>query len=431
MSLAAVMRHADLMLKPDPSRTVIRPFHPGDPPAFAVPDHPRARRIAERVLAFDEATMHLKIQTTSAALEGRFRDPDAMMLRRFDEVAPLLDQPERIGELRRLLIGAYLSEEYAFEAAALFNPSAVLHPDQSGLAAGEIRFLMSLRAIGEGHVSSVTFRSGTWSPSTDQISVDRPGPTAVAPIVERRELDENTHVFLNCGGSMTVSETVLFPVLPSQRQGIEDVRLTRFVDDDGSVTYHGTFTAFGGMEARSELLSGTDFRSFEMRPLAGAAAAAKGMALFPRRIGGRYAMLGRQDSENIWLHLSDDLLTWEGGQPIIGPVYSWETIQMGNCGPPIELDEGWLVLTHGVGTVRNYCVGAALLDLGDPSRVLARTPEPILMPEAGERDGYVPNVVYSCGGLVHERKLLLPYGASDSFTAFATVEVEALLAAMR
>ena len=269
MSPAAVMRHADLMLKPDPSRTVIRPFHPGDPPAFAVPDHPRARRIAERVLAFDEATMHLKIQTTFAALEGRFRDPDAMMLRRFDEVAPLLDQPERIGELRRLLIGAYLSEEYAFEAAALFNPSAVLHPDQSGLAAGEIRFLMSLRAIGEGHVSSVTFRSGTWSPSTGQISVDRPGPTAVAPIVERRGLDENTHVFLNCGGSVTVSETVLFPVLPSQRQGIEDVRLTRFVDDDGSVTYHGTFTAFGGMEARSELLSGTDFRSFEMRPLAG------------------------------------------------------------------------------------------------------------------------------------------------------------------
>lgn len=256
---------------------------------------------------------------------------------------------QSLGELRRLLIGAYLSEEYAFEAAALFNPRAVLHPDQSGLATGEVRFVMSLRALGEGHVSSVTFRTGTWSPSTGQLSVDQPSPTTVAPIIARGGPDGDTHVHLHCGGSLTVFETVLFPVLPSQRQGIEDVRLTRFVDDDGSVTYHGTYTAFGGMEARSELLSGTDFRSFEMRALAGAAASAKGMALFPRRIGGGYAMLGRQDSENIWLHLSDDLLTWEGRQPLIGPLYPWETVQMGNCGPPIELDEGWLVLTHDVG----------------------------------------------------------------------------------
>lgn len=431
LSLAAVMRHPDLVLKPDPARTVIRPFLPGDPPAFAVPDRPRARRIAERVLAFDEAVLHVALQTTFISLEGRFRDPYALMLRRFDEVAPLLDETDRIGELQRLLIGAYLSEEYAFEAAALFNPSAVLRPDQSSLAPGEIRFIMSLRAIGEGHVSSVTFRTGIWSPSSGDLSIDAPSPTAVAPIVEQGGPGGHTHIHLHCGGSLTVSETVLFPVLPSQRQGIEDVRLTRFVDDDGSVTYHGTFTAFGGAEARSELLSGTDFRSFEMRALAGSAASAKGMALFPRRIDGRYAMLGRQDSENIWLHLSDDLLTWEGGHPLIGPLYPWETVQMGNCGPPIELDEGWLVLTHGVGTVRNYSVGAALLDLDDPSRVLARTPEPILMPEAGERDGYVPNVVYSCGGIVHERTLLLPYGASDSFTAFASVGVDDLLAAMQ
>lgn len=236
MSLAAVMRHADLMLKPDPSRTVIRPFLPGDPPAFAVPDRPRARRIAERVLAFDQATLDIAVETTFAALKGRFREPDALMLRRFAEIAPLLEAPDGIGELRRLLIGAYLSEEYAFEAAALFNPSAVLHPDQSGLATGEVRFVMSLRAIGEGHVSSVTFRTGTWSPSTGQLSVDQPSPTAVAPIIARGGPDGDTRVHLHCGGSLTVSETVLFPVLPSQRQGIEDVRLTRFVDDDGSVT---------------------------------------------------------------------------------------------------------------------------------------------------------------------------------------------------
>jgi len=430
MSLDAVMRHADLMLKPDPARTVIRPFLPGDPPAFAVPDRPRARRIAERVLAFDDPALHTSLQTVFGSLEGRFREPDALMLRRFDEVAHLLDRPERIGELRRLLIGAYLSEEYAFEAAALFNPSVVLHPDQSGLAAGEVRFVMSLRAIGEGHVSSVTFRTGTWSPSAGRLVVDAPSPTAVAPIVERDGCD-GARVRLHCGGGRTVSETVLFPVLPSQHQGIEDVRLTRFVEDDGTVTYYGTYTAFNGMDARSELLSGTDFMSFEMHVLSGRATTGKGMALFPRRVGGRYAMLGRFDSENIWLHLSDDLLTWEDGEPLIAPAYPWETVQMGNCGPPIELEQGWLVLTHGVGAIRNYSVGAALLDLDDPSRVLARTPAPILMSEAGERDGYVPNVVYSCGGLVHERTLLLPYGAADSFTAFATVDVDDLLAAMR
>lgn len=425
------MRHADLMLKPDPSRTVVRPFLPGDPPAFAEPDRPRARRIAERVLAFDDTVLHAAIESVFGSLQGRFRDPDAVMLRRFEEIAPLLHAPERIGELRRLLVGAYLSEEYAFEAAALFNPSAVLHPDQSGLAPGEIRFIMSLRAIGEGHVSSVTFRIGTWCPSAGSLTVDPASPTAVAPIVERSGADDDARVHLHCGDSLAVSETVLFPVLPSQHQGIEDVRLTRFVDEAGSVTYHGTYTAFDGMHARSELLSGTDFRSFEMRKLSGAAASAKGMALFPRHIDGRFAMLGRQDSENIWLHLSDDLLSWEGGEPLIGPVYPWETVQMGNCGPPIELPQGWLVLTHGVGAVRNYSIGAALLDLHDPSRVLARTPEPILMSEAGERDGYVPNVVYSCGGIVHEGTLLLPYGAADSFTAFASVDVGELLAAMR
>jgi predicted GH43/DUF377 family glycosyl hydrolase len=430
MSLEAMMRHADLMLKPDPSRTVIRPFLPGDPPAFAVPDRPRARRIAERVLAYDEATVHAALDPMFAALNDRFREPRAVLLRRFDEIAPMLDGADRICELRRLLIGAYLSEEYAFEAAALFNPSVVLHPDQSELAPGEVRFVMSLRAIGEGHVSSVTFRTGVWSPSTGRIVVDRPSPTAIAAVVERPNEDD-ARVLLHCGGSLTVSETVLFPVLPSQHQGIEDLRLTRFTDDDGTVTYHGTYTAFDGMHARSELLTGTDFRSFEMRALSGDAASAKGMALFPRRIGGRYAMLGRQDSENIWLHLSDDLLSWEGGAPLIGPTYPWETIQMGNCGPPIEIDEGWLVLTHGVGTVRNYSIGAALLERDDPSRVLARTPDPILMPEAGERDGYVPNVVYSCGGMVHEGMLLLPYGAADSVTAFASVAVDELVAAMR
>ena len=234
-----------------------------------------------------------------------------------------------------------------------------------------------------------------------------------------------------CDGSENPSESVLFPVTPSQRQGIEDLRLCRFIDDDGKPDYVGTYTAFDGRNTRSEMLRITGLKEFEMRPLDGAAAQAKGMALFPRRIDGRYVMLGRQDNENIWLHRSDDLYVWEGGDKLIEPKFSWDLCQMGNCGSPIELAEGWLVLTHGVGLVRTYCMGAALLDKDDPSKVLARTPNPILRPSAEERDGYVPNVVYSCGAMVHDRTLLLPFGIADNFAAFATCEVSDLLKAMR
>ena len=208
------------------------------------------------------------------------------------------------------------------------------------------------------------------------------------------------------------------------------MRLVRFVENDGRVTYHGTYTAFSGAEARSELLSTTDFKSFEMRALSGEVASAKGMALFPRRIDGRYVTLGRQDNKNIWLNVSDDLLHWNSGVKLVEPRYPWEFVQMGNCGSPLEIDEGWLVLTHGVGTVRNYCIGACLLDKKDPSKLLARTPRPVIAPSPHERDGYVPNVVYSCGALLSERTLLLPYAVADSFSAFGSLSVDNLLACM-
>ena len=233
-----------------------------------------------------------------------------------------------------------------------------------------------------------------------------------------------------CAGSRNASESILFPVTPSQRQGIEDLRLVRFVEDDGTVIYMGTYTAYSGSAARSELVRARDFRTFEMRPLQGSVAAAKGMALFPRRIGGQYAMLSRQDNENIWLVMSDDLYTWNGGQKIVAPHCFWEFVQMGNCGSPIEIDEGWLVITHGVGSVRNYCIGACLLDKDDPSKLLARMKLPLVHPSPKERDGYVPNVVYSCGALVHDRTLLLPYGVADSFATFASVALDDLLAVM-
>ncbi|MEO7170210.1 MAG: glycoside hydrolase family 130 protein [Pseudomonadota bacterium] len=424
-----VLDHHDLILRPDPSRTVVRPFELEYPGRFKVEGHPRAQAIVDRILTLDDSALESELALLTQSLDERHRDVDDLLRRRFDEIAKLLPGPAMVNDAQRRLIGAYFSEEFSFEAAALFNPSAVPAPDQSGVPEGAVRFILSLRGIGEGHVSSVTFRTGIWIPG-GEIAVDRASPTAVPPMISEGQDEVLAAVALDCGGSRDISETVLFPMLPSQRQGIEDLRLVRFTDDDGSVTYHGTYTAFSGAAARPELLSGTDFRSFRMRAFTGDAAGAKGMALFPRRIGGRYAMLGRQDSESIWLHLSDDILRWEGGGRIVSPRYPWEFVQMGNCGSPIEIDEGWLVFTHGVGTVRNYCIGACLLDKADPSRLLARTPEPILTPSPDERDGYVPNVVYSCGAMIEGRNVMIPYGVADNFAAFATTTVDRLLRCM-
>jgi predicted GH43/DUF377 family glycosyl hydrolase len=417
----------DTVLKSDPSRTVVRPFEPGYPRGF---DGGRTRtsETVEMILGLDRDELCRQLEGVTASLDENHRDVDATLQRRFDEIAARLPDAASFSLEQQRLIGAYFSQEYAYEAAALFNPSAVPHPDQSGVAAGAVRFVLALRGVGEGHLSSVTFRTGTWAPG-GALTIDDPGKTSVPPVIAS-EPDANGAIRLDCGGSLKISETVLFPVLPSQRQGIEDMRLVRFVDDDGSVAYHGTFTAFSGAEARSELLTTRDFHSFEMRALIGNVASAKGMALFPRLIDGRYVMLGRQDNKNIWLNVSDDLHHWEGGTKLIEPRYPWEFVQMGNCGSPIELDEGWLVLTHGVGTIRNYCIGAVLLDKADPAKLIARTPRPVLAPSPHERDGYVPNVVYSCGALVQGRSMLLPYAVADSFSAFATLSIDGLLACM-
>ncbi|WP_010188301.1 glycoside hydrolase family 130 protein [Sphingomonas sp. PAMC 26605] len=424
-----LLHHHDAMLKPDPSRTVIRPFEPGYPGGYDNGPS-RLQVIADRVIGFDDHQVDRLLSEVTAALDDRHRNVDAAFRRRFEDLRSMLIDVEDVNGRRRELIGALFMEEYAFEAAALFNPSAVLHPDQQDVPPGSLRFVMSLRGIGEGHVSSVSFRTGIWT-FGGGVEIDPVGPITQPPVIDAAAVRAGMpQLKLNCGGSHVISETVLFPVLPTQRQGIEDVRLVRFVEGNGEVTYYGTYTAFDGMHARSEMLVGTDFRSWEMRKLAGDAVGAKGMALFPRRINDRYFMLGRQDSESIWLLSSDDLFTWNGGAKLIEPRFPWEAVQMGNCGSPIEIDEGWLVLTHGVGAVRTYSIGACLLDRDDPSRVLARTPEPILSPSPEERDGYVPNVVYSCGALINGRELLIPYGVADSFTAFATARVDDLLAAM-
>ena len=421
-----IMTHSPVMLRPDPSRTVIRPFDLSDPKGFDDQPATRPQRITARILALDESALHRELRRVMGNLRERHHDADAAVLRRFDEIKDAAGCGD-VDHDRAMLIGAYFSEEYAFESAALFNPSIVRHEDQVGVPEGGVRFVMSLRGIGEGHLSSVTFRVGAWDPEGG-FSIEDASPIAVAPVIDHGDDFDDGIVRVNCDASRDLSESILFPVTRSQARGIEDLRLCRFVDDDGSVRHLGTYTAFSGSEARSELLEADNFRSMVLRTMTGDAAGGKGMALFPRRVGGRYAMLGRQDNENLRLLYSDELTHWEGGEVILAPDYFWEFIQIGNCGSPIEIDEGWLVLTHGVGSVRNYCIGAALLDRDDPARVLGRMALPLVHPSPKERDGYVPNVVYSCGGLVHDRTLLLPYGVADTFTTFAHVALDDLLA---
>jgi len=422
---ADVFTTLDLELKPDPSRTVIRPFDVEWADGFDDGRPPRREVVAARLMALEPSYRERLLERLLEAMRPRHRDVEEVFCERYRELEDQLGV--RTEEARdQLLLGAYFSQEYAFESAALFNPSIVPLPDQPADDA-DIRFLLSLRGIGEGHISSVTFRTGHWDGDRN-VTIDEASPQCSPPSIER---EDGEWVRLHCPTSKELSETVIFPSLPSQSQGVEDLRLVQFTDHDGTVSNIGTYTATDGHHARSEMLRGIDPRTFEMRPLEGAMAAHKGMALFPRRVNGRFAMLGRQDGEQIWLLYSDDLHRWDEGQPLLEPLYPWEFVQLGNCGSPIEIDEGWLVFTHGVGMVRGYCVGACLLDRDDPSKVLARTPSPLLFPSKEERGGYVPNVTYSCGALVRGRRILLPYAVGDEYTAFAVGSVDDVLASMK
>jgi predicted GH43/DUF377 family glycosyl hydrolase len=331
--------------------------------------------------------------------------------------------------VQRQLVGAYFLHEYSFEASALFNPSIVPHPDQSGAPEGGLRFILSLRAVGEGHVSSLTFRSGMIA-ANGNVDVDPTSRLASIPeIVRLTSSSGGDDIDVTFAAGEDISERVIFPVTEAQSNGIEDARFVQF-SDAGQIVYYATYTAYSGRAIRSELIETSDFVSFRMSTLKGSAARNKGMALFPEKIRGKYAMIARQDNENLYLIYSDDLHTWNGGEPILKPRYPWEFVQIGNCGSPIELDEGWLLLTHGVGPVRKYSIGAALLDKQDPSKVIARLREPLLRPDPSEREGYVPNVVYTCGAMRHHDKIIFPYAVSDTYCNFATIEIASLIAAM-
>ena len=425
--MVEVVTRLPATLRPNSARTVLRPFVIED---AATSDSLRTRRVIDRILALDDIGLRDGLLDFIARMDDRHRYVDQVLARRNMELSGLLaDRPPATPDQLKL-IAAYFSEEFSFESAALFNPSVVAHPDQSGVEAGGLRILLSLRGIGEGHVSSLTFRTGTWS-ADGALTLDEPSRYAVGPQMERTQGPAGELVVrLMCVGAQEISETVIYPFLPSQGRGIEDLRLVRFTEDDGAQDYRGTYTAFDGSEVRQGLLRTDDFQAFELRGVRGELYSGKGMALFPRRIDGRYVMLGRQDNENIWLLSSSAFDTWSGGVKVVSPRWPWEFIQIGNCGSPIEIDEGWLVLTHGVGVARNYCIGACLLDRADPSKLLARTAGPLLGPDGASRDGYVPNVVYSCGALARDRTLLLPFGVSDSFAAFATVQLDELMKVM-
>jgi len=361
--------------------------------------------------------------------EGRHRNLLEIFEIRAAEMEEALEPHAVLNKTQRCLIGAYFLHEYSFEASALFNPSIVRHPDQSGTPENGCRFILSLRAVGEGHISSLTFRSGTIG-ADGSVAVDPAARLASVPKVGSRTSRANGEdVEVIFGPDDDLSERVIFPVTAAQANGIEDARFVEFSNNERT-TFYATYTAYNGRAIRSELLETTDFRTFRMTPLAGQAARNKGMALFPRKIDGRYAMIGRQDNENLYLIYSDDLFTWDGGRSILQPEYPWEFVQIGSCGSPIELDDCWLLLTHGVGPVRKYSIGAVLLDKKDPSKVLARSREPLVRPEPAERAGYVPNVVYTCGAMRHGGQIILPYAVSDTFSNFATIKVVDLMKAI-
>lgn len=457
---------------------------------------PRALTLADHVLALDEEQAWTELEQVLRNFARRHRDVSNIFRRHYGYVeAELLahgKDVEDISENRRMLLGAYFTKEFSIEAAALFNPSCVVAPDQGGLLPDEVRLAMSLRATGEGHLSSLEFRYLVVDVKTGAIHIDPPadrieearyvrdheydreaflrklaemadeehgGYRVVSEFPEAftyddlkiklaqalhgqdgRRLDQtefrevlwlaDSHHEVTFSKDTDISERVILPISEWESRGIEDARFVRFTDDDGEVTYYGTYTAYDGFTILPKLVETRDFYKFKIRPMYGEGASNKNLALFPRKVNGKYMMLARIDGVNNYILQSDSLTIWEDPQLLLGPKYPWEFVQMGNCGSPIETPEGWLVITHGVGPMRTYKLGAVLLDLEDPTKVLKRLPFPLLSPEEDEREGYVPNVVYSCGSLILEDKLLVPYAVSDYASGFAWVQVADVMGQM-
>ena len=484
--MSTVLHHRhEITLLPDCARVILRPFIPGNAQ--------RTRTIIDRILALSEDEVGRQLAIVRREFDERHFHIASTLHAHFEKVRQHVVSEKTLSLDRQLLIGALFSGEYALESAALFNPSIVPHPDQSGIPEGGLRFIMSLRATGEGHISSIEFRAGEIAPdghiSLEPISrfvtepeivpdpsyekeyfttklremgfQDKYVSAVMGPLGEhftrsdlarqmgkvRKEIKPSTHHLrrtlehiqwladsnyeLRFPDSLAISERIIFPVSPNESNGIEDARFVRFTDDDGSVMYYATYTAYNGRNILPQFIETTDFLHFHIRTLNGSAVQNKGMALFPRRVNGLYAMLSRQDDENLFIMFSESAHHWNDPQMILRPAEIWETVKIGNCGSPIETEAGWLVITHGVGPMRKYCIGAVLLDLDDPTKVIGRLKQPLLSPEGNEREGYVPNVVYSCGSMLHGNKLLLPYAVSDHASTMASMQLADLLDALR
>lgn len=483
--MTALATRTDAVLLPDSRRVVGRLFVPGH--EHVSQGESRATGVLGRILELPEEVVASTLARVHARSGDRHRDLPAMLGRHYAAIAHRVPDEPSLSHARRALIGAVFTAEAAISGAALLNPSVVPHPDQTGLPTGALRLLLTVRAVGEGHLSCVELRTGVLGPGRTLV-LDDPGRLAetgsTGPTTHHRAVladrlrqggadDESTRYLLGRlddrfddaalfaaldalsgqlvtrqGGTLTadlaracaaasyevrfdadcpLTSRVLWPHTPAERSGIEDVRMVRFTDDDATVDYRGTCTAYDGVRIAPQLLETRDFRTFRMSPMAGPSATDKGVALFPRRVGGRYLALTRSDRESTCLASSADGRVWDEPVVLHAPSGVWELVQTGNCGSPIETAAGWLVLTHGVGPMREYTLGALLLDLDDPRQVLGVLPEPLLLPDEDEREGYVPNVVYTCGALAHGDDLLLPYGVSDASVRFAFVDLPALL----
>lgn len=474
------------VLRPNPARVITKVFLPGQ--ELLTPGSSRATTVLDRILALSDEQVAPTLAAAMAAFGNRHQRIADTFEARFQLIAHRIADPASVGTDRRRLIGAYFSQEFAVESAALCNPSIVAHPDQTGLPVGSVRFLMSVRSVGEGHISSIGWRTGTMDVH-ENIAFDAPaGPMVRAshvppryskeqirrqvgyrasdhresvehllaglpdhfdrpaldramaqlygqsltrgspsPVIERLQEIASDNYAVAFPPDSRLDQRQYMPVGAAESHGVEDLRLVRFTGEDGSVEYRGTYTAFDGSAIAQAILRTEDFLTFRSERATGQAASGKGLALFPRTVGGRQLALSRWDREGTTLAESTDTHNWDVVAELQRPTQPWELVQVGNCGPPIETEAGWLVLTHGVGPVRQYAIGALLLDLTDPSIVLGRLTEPLLTAGADDRDGYVPNVVYTCGGMVHNGTLLLPYGCNDAYIRVATVDLSALL----
>ena len=487
--MSVSIKRKDISFYPDPSRVIARFMYTGDD---------RSLKLVKRVLEMSEDEVKAILTTVLRDFSKRHRNISKIFEAHFEKIHHLFDEmeisPDDLSINRKVLIGSYFTMEYSIESAAFFNPSIVEHPDQSELVPDEMRVIISFRATGEGHISSLVFRAGVLD-KHNVLKIEEAGQMLdEAQVIKRhvynkvsfmKKLDEmqnfnntvppalildelgddftygelkrcvakardsvelsaskillfneimwlaNSHYEIEFSLDTALSERVIFPISDSERNGIEDARFVKFTDDDGTITYYATYTAYDGMAIMPKLIATSDFYHFKVIPVHGEIAQNKGMALFPRRINGRYAMLCRIDGINNYIAFSDNIGIWREAQLLQEPKYPWEFIQIGNSGSPIETKEGWLVITHAVGPMREYVLGAALYDLNDPTKELGRLKDPLLIPNKDEREGYVPNVVYSCGSILHYKELIIPYAMSDYASTYAIVNLEELMYALK